>query len=230
MQAVVPRGQRSVTAAQGYSDFRDDEVYSAACLQHGGSSQVTIFSIPKGQAIPALKGSAITATTQPHQALYSDLTTNLNKAGELGNAIGDIAIRKVHVTIEQAGYDSSGAQKAYGGTPAVVTEVLGKCYFKFTIGQKDMIKGPLFRFPAGGGVYGSISSTETAITVGMVTNGIPGPGRVLRMPINVERSDTVEAQIGVAANASLDFGVSSGDGQPTLVWVNLVSNVRADVR
>lgn len=237
MEAILPNGGRSVTAAPGYSDFRDDEVYSAGVLQHGGSSQMTLFSIPKGQAIPSLKGSTITTTAQPHQQLYSDLTTNLNKAGELGNGIGDIAVRKIHLTVEQAGYtQSSGVPLAFGATAKQLFEINSKCFFKLTVGQKDQIKGPLYRFGSGGGVYGNpgVATTATTTTVisTIASNGVPGPGgRVLKMPINVARSDTLEAQIGVAANASLTFQDSaSADGQPTLVWVNLVSNVRADVR
>ncbi len=232
MQALIPKGNRSVTAIQNADDIQDRDVYSAGVLQHGGSSEMTLFSIPKGQAIPSLRGSTILASTQGHHQLYSDLTTNLNKAGELGNAIGDVAIRKLHATIEQAGFDAtSGARRAYGATPDDVVEILAKTYFYFNVGQKTMFKSPLFRIPAGGGAYGSVSTTETAVTVGFLTNGIPGPGRALKMPIPVERTDTVEAKLGVAPNTMLAF--SSGgvaDGQPTLVWVSLAANVRAEVR
>ena len=232
MQALIPKGNRSVTAIQNADDILDNEVYSAGVLQHGGSSEMTLFSIPKGQAIPSLRSSAVTASTQGHHQLYSDLTTNLNKAGEFGNAIGDVAVRKIHATIETCGYNATtGAQNAFGATPADVHEILSKTYFLFNVGQKTMFKSPLFRIPAGGGVYGSVSTTETAVTVGHLTNGIPGPGRALKMPIGIERTDTVEAKIGVAPNTSLNFSSgAAADGQPTLVWINLVSNVRAEVR
>lgn len=232
MQALIPKGNRSVTAIQNADDILDGEVYSAGVLQHGGSSEMTLFSIPKGQAIPSLRGAGITASTQGHHGLYSDLTTNLTKAGEFGNAIGDVAIRKIHATIEQANYSATdGTQGTFGATPSDVVEILRKTYFLFNVGQKTMFKSPLFRIPAGGGAYGSVSTTETAVTVGFLTNGIPGPGRALKMPIGVERSDTVEAKLGVAPNTSLVFSSgAAADGQPTLVWINLVSNIRAEVR
>lgn len=231
MQALLPRGQRSATAAAGYNDVRDDEIYSAGVLQHGGQSEMTLFTIPKGQATPFLRGSAITVTTNGWQSTYSDLTTNLAKAGELGSAIGDVAVRTIYATIEQASYSSTtGAFNTYGATPWDVQDILEKTYFKLKVGGKTYIQGPLFRFPAGGGAYGSYSTTQTGVTVGAVGNGMPGRGRPLKMPIVIERTDTLEAIVGVAPNSSLAFSTTTGTGQPTLLWINLASNVGGDVR
>lgn len=231
MNVILPKGRRSATAAPGYEDVRDDEIYSAGVLQYGGQSEMSLFTVPKGQSIPYLRGSAITATTNGWQALYSDLTTNLAKAGELGSGIGDVAVRTVFATIEQAGYSAStGAYTTYGATPWDVQDILSKCYLKLKVGQKVYIQGQLFRFPAGGGAYGSISTTQTGVSMGTVGNGLPGRGRPLKMPIVIERTDTLEAIIGVAPNSSLVTSTASGTGQPTLLWINLASNVGGDVR
>ena len=231
MQALLPRGTRSATAAPGYTDVRDDEVYSSGVLQHAGQSDMSLFTVPKGQSIPYLRGSSITATTNGWQTLYSDLTTNLGKAGELGNGIGDIAVRAIFATIEQAGYNAStGAYTTYGATPWDVTDILAKVWLKLKVGQKTYIQGQLFRFPSAGGPVGSISTTQTNVSMGFVNNGVPGRGRPLKMPIVIERTDTLEAVIGVAANSSLSFSTTTGTGQPTLLWINLASNVGGDVR
>lgn len=231
MQALLPKGIRSATAAPGYNDIRDDEIYSAGVLQYGGQSEMTLFTVPKGQSIPYLKGSAITASTNGWQATYSDLTTNLAKAGELGSAIGDVAVRAIFATLEQASYSSTtGAYTTYGATPWDVQDITAKVYFKLKVGGKTYIQGPLFRFPAGGGAVGSVSTTQTGVSMGTVGNGMPGKGRPLRFPIVIERTDTLEAIVGVAPNSSLTLSTASGTGQPTLLWVNLASNVGGDVR
>jgi hypothetical protein len=231
MTALLPRGARSQTAAPGYDDVRDDEIYSAGLLQHGGQSEISLFTVPKGQAIPYLRGSSITATTNGYQSTYSDLTTNLAKAGELGSGIGDVGVRAIYATIEQASYSATtGAFNTTGATPWDVQDILAKMYLRLKVGQKTYIQGPLFRFPSGGGAQGSISTTQTGVSMGVVGNGIPGRGRPLKMPIMVERSDTLEVVLGVGSNSSLSFSTTTGTGQPTLLWVNLASNVGGDVR
>lgn len=231
MQALLPKGIRSATAAPGYNDIRDDEIYSAGVLQYGGQSEMTLFTVPKGQGIPYLRGAAITATTNGWQATYSDLTTNLAKAGELGSAIGDVAVRCIYATIEQAAYSATtGAFNTYGATPWDVQDILEKVYFKLKVGGKTYIQGQLFRFPSGGGAYGAISTTQTGVSMGTVGNGMPGKGRPLRFPIVIERTDTLEAIVGVAPNSSLALSTTTGTGQPTLLWINLASNVGGDVR
>lgn len=231
MQALLPAGRRSATAAAGYDDIRDDEIYSAGLVQYGGQSEMSLFTVPKGQAIPYLRGSSITATTNGYQSTYSDLTTNLAKAGELGSGIGDVAVRSIFATIEQASYSqTTGAYNTSGATPWDVQDILAKMYLRLKVGQKTYIQGPLFRFPAGGGAQGSISTTQTGVSMGVVGNGIPGRGRPLKLPIMVERSDTLEVVLGVGSNSSLALSTTTGTGQPTLIWVNLASNVGGDVR
>lgn len=231
MQALLPRGMRSPTAAAGYDDVRDDEIYSAGLLQYGGQSEMSLFTVPKGQAIPYLRGSTITATTNGYQSTYSDLTTNLAKAGELGSGIGDIAVRSIYATIEQASYSATtGAYNTTGATPWDVQDILAKTYLKLKVGQKTYIQGPVFRFPSGGGAFGTVSTTQTAVSMGVVGNGAPGRGRPLKLPVLIGRNDTLEVIIGVGANSSLTLSTTTGTGQPTLIWVNLASNVGGDVR
>src|ERR1700682_3618374 len=95
---IVPDARfRSPTAVAGKSDFRDEHVYSAIVVAHGGEGIQKVFTLPQGQAIPELKGSAITATANAHQLTFTEATTNMNKAGELGSAIGDASIRAIGV-------------------------------------------------------------------------------------------------------------------------------------
>jgi hypothetical protein len=48
---------RSPTAVQGTSDMRDENVFSALVLQSGGAGNQTLFTNPRGQAIPSLRGA-----------------------------------------------------------------------------------------------------------------------------------------------------------------------------
>lgn len=221
---------RSSTAVDGKADMRDENVYSAICVQHGGAGQQKVFTIPQGQAIPRLAGSGITAPTSAHQATFTELTTNLSKAGELGSAIGDASLRKIGVGIENAYVDGNGALNTYGAGQQEVMEILGKCFFQLKIAGKLQIQGAAQMFPSYGGVFGSVSSTENAVTVSALTNGWPGAMRTLKLPILVARTDTIEGVFGVAGGDSLTFSVTSGIGQPTLVWFNVHALVKGDVR
>lgn len=221
---------RSPTAVQGKSDMRDENVYSAAVLSHGGTGQLTVFANPKGQSIPALAGAGIAATAA-HQLKYTDVTTNFTKAGEAGSAIGDISVRGLGITIEQATYNpGTGAPGAFGATPYEVGDIMSKTFFEFKVGGKRQIIGPTWMFPALGAVFGTVASTGSGTTPGIVNNGWPGMGRKLKIPILVARTDTIEGVVGVAGSASLAFSVTTGVGQSTLVWYEALSIVRGDVR
>lgn len=228
---ILPEARfRPGTAVQDKADVRDENVYSAVVLTHGAAGNVKCFTIPQGQTIPQLKGSAITATTNAHQTTYSEATTNLNKAGEFGSGLGDASVRAIGVSIEQAYYDGSGALNTYGAGQQEKAEILAKCSFVLKVGGKDQIRGPMFMFPSAGGMQGSIGTTESGVTVAVVNNGLPGNLRRLKLPILIDRSDTVEGICTVAGSASLTFSVTSGAGQPCLVWFNLLSLVKGDVR
>lgn len=231
MQVLLPdSSQRSPTAVRGKSDMRDDNVYSAIVLQHGGSGVQSIFSNPRGQAIPRLAGSAITVPTSGHQVTYTEVTTNISQAGQLGAAIGDASFIGFGATIEPAYYTAAGVLNTYGAGQQETSEILNKTFFQMKTAGKKQIEGPMFAFPAGGGMTGSISTTGNAATVATATNGIPGTMRRLKLPILVARQDTLEGIVGVAGGDSLVFSVTSGIGQPVLVTVLIRALVAGDAR
>lgn len=220
---------RSATAVPGKSDLKDGHLYSALVLAHGGTGQQKIFQNPQGQSIPALKGSSITVT-QAHQTTYSEVTTNLNKAGELGSGIGDAAVRTISINIEQAPIGVDGSISAWGATQLEVADIQSKCFFQFKVGGKAQSEGPVWAYPSAGGVYGSISTTANASALGVVSNGLPGSMRRLKFPIMVARTDTIEGVLGVGAGASLVFRTTTSAGAATLLTVMMHCNVRGDVR
>lgn len=221
---------RSPTAVEGKADMRDENIYSALVLGYGAAGQQKVFTVPQGQAIPRLVGAGI-APTAAHQLTHSELTTNLTKAGEAGSALGDFSVRGIGINFENAWYaDAGGGLNTYGMGQQEVNETLSKTFFQFKIAGKKQIEGATFMFPASGGAYGAIGTTENAVTVSQVTNGWPGNIRRLKLPILVARTDTIEGVFGVAGSASLTYSVASGVGQCSLVWFNLFSLVKGDVR
>lgn len=230
-QMIVPDPRfRSPTAAPGKSGFVDQTVYSAIVLQHSGSGVQKLFTVPQGQTIPALGGSS-TATANAHQKTYTEATTNITKAGELGSGIGDAAARAIGITFEPAAYTaSSGAQRSYGATQFEVADCTSKCFFQLRVGNMPEIIGNIFMFPSMGGPSGAISTTGNAATAAIVNNGLPGTIRRLKVPVPIARNDTLEGVWGVAGGATLAFSTTTADGQPTLAWVVLLCNVARDVR
>lgn len=222
---------RSPTAVDGKSDFRDDNIYSALLLQNGGSGQQKLFTNPQGQSIPALKGALVAASANPWQTTYTETTTNLSKAGELGSGIGDAAIRGIGISLETAAITpATGVARAWGATQFEVSDVLSKCFFQLRIANKTQITGPIFTFPSAGGSFGSVSTTGNAATASVVSNGWPGAYKRLKIPVPVARNDTLEGVFGVAGGSALAFSGAGLDGQPTLMWVVLTANVAGDVR
>ena len=225
MNALFPDASfRSPTAVAGKSDLRDESVYSALVVSDGATGQTTLFGVPKGQAIPLLGNG----TAQAHQRTYSELTTNITQAGQLGAAIGDASIRKIGITLEQAYYTTSGVINSYGAGLRETCEVLAKCFFQMRIAGKLQIQGPVFSFPSVGHAFGSVATGATAALPGVVNNGWPGSPRALKIPILVGRTDTVEATFGVAGGSTLAFTTSSGN--PSLCWVTLHALVKGDAR
>jgi hypothetical protein len=111
--------------------------------------------------------------------------------------------------------------------------VLSKTFFQLKIAGKKQIEGATFMFPATGAGYGgmSVGGTNANTLIGStLNNGWPGASRKLRLPILVARTDTIEGVFGVAGSSSLVFSVTSGIGQSSLVWFNLISLVGGDVR
>lgn len=225
-QAFFPDARfRSPTAIAGQSDYRDENVFSSLVLAHGGGGQQKTFTVPQGQTIPALKGSAITVA-QAHQLAYTEQTTNLTQAGQLGASIGDASVRAIGLMLEQAPVDTAGNIQAWGATQLESMDVASKVFFQFKVAGKVQIQGPTTLFPAPGGVFGFTTSTATAI----LTNGPMGVPRKLRMQIPVARTDNLEGVIGVAGSATLAFRTTTGAGAASLLWVVLAANVRGDAR
>lgn len=223
---------RSVTAATGIGDAHDGMVYSAGVLAHGGTGLLKLFSVQFGQTIPELKGAAITAPVQLHQQTYTLLTTNLDRPSQLGDNLGDASLRALGITIEQAAYPDGAAvlNRAFGATDFEVSDILSKCAGEFKIGAKPQIQSPLWGYPQLGGVSGSISTTQNAATIGVLTNGSVPTGRVLRTPMMLGRYDSLSFELSVQNGATLAFSATGADGQPTLVWCMILVDFMSDVR
>lgn len=221
---------RSATAVAGKADVHDDHIYSAIVLAHGGTGQQKIFTNPQGQSIPSLKGAAITVA-QAHQITYTEVTTNLTQAGQLGSAIGDISVRAIGISLEQAGQNpSAGTLNAWGATSFEALDVASKVFFQFKVSSKIQIQGPTWSFPAAGGVFGVIATTANNVTQSLVTNGPNGLPRRLKLPILIARTDNLEGVVGVAGSASLVFSTTTGAGQASLLTVMLHALTKGDVR
>lgn len=223
MKMVFPDAAlRSPTAVSGKSDMRDENVYSACVVTNGASGSTTVFSNPRGQTIPKLG----TATAAAHQATYTETTTNITQAGQLGASIGDAAFRSIGISIEQAWYDASGVPNTYGAGQRETAEILAKTFFQLRIAGKLQIQGASMFFPASGAMAGSVSTTESAVTTAISNNGSVGNPRRLKLPILVARTDTLEGTYGITGGASLSFSAD----QPTLIWFNIHAGVKGDAR
>lgn len=220
---------RSPTAVADKADVRDENIFSAVVLAHGGAGVQKTFTVPQGQAIPSLKGSTITLA-QAHHLLFTEATTNLTKAGEMGSSIGDASVRAIGLRLEQAPVLTTGAYDTYGASLQDAADVAAKVYFQFKVAGKKQIEGGVPAFPAMGGLFGVVSTTANAATLGLVTNGALGVGRKLKLPILIARNDTLEGVVGVAGSASLAFRTTTGAGAESLLYVELLALVKGDVR
>lgn len=223
---------RSVTAVEGYADAHDGMVYSACLLQHGGApGPLKLFSVQYGQTIIGVKGAAITATANAWQQTYSLTTTNLDRPSQLGDNLGDAAIRGIGVVFETAGVTlTTGAPRAWGASQFELTDVLSKCAGEFKIGTKPQFQAPIWGYPQLGGAAGSISTTGNAETASIASNGALPIGREFRTPMMLGRYDSLVFELSIASGATLAFSTTDGYGQPTLVWCALLVDFLSDVR
>jgi len=229
MKVLLPDARfRSPTAVEGKAAMRDENLYSAFVAQDGGAAAVSIFTVPRGQNIPVMQGAGAAAVAA-HQLRYSPLTTNFSKAGELGSGIGDAALRGIGMNIETAWYTVAGVQNTFGAGDREVNEILSKISMELKVGGKKQIEGPVFAFPASGGLYGGISTTGNNVTVATVQNGWPGALRRVKIPIPVARNDTLEAIITPASPLSFTTAAAAG-GNPSLVWINCHAIIKGDAR
>lgn len=226
----MPDGRlRSATAVPGKSDVRDDMIYSAVVLAHGGAGVQKSFTVPQGQAIPSLKGSTITLA-QAHHTLFTEATTNVAQAGQLGAAIGDASVRSIGLRLEAAPVKQDGSVDTYGATQQELAEVTSKVYFQFKIAGKIQTQGPVPSFPANGGIFGSLAVTASGAARSLATNGALGVPKKLKLPILISRTDTIEGVVGVAGSAALVFRTTTGEGAASLLMVELQALVKGDVR
>ncbi len=236
-RAVFPAARRSATAVQGKSDIRNENIYSAVVLAHGGTGRAKLFTVPQGGAIPELF-AGVTATAVAHQTRYTDLTTNLEKAGELGSAIGDAALLAMGITIEVAAYVlATGAARAFGATQFEAADILSKTVAEMKVGGKRQIIGPTWAFPNLGSLTGSIGGGGAAGPLGVLSVvsipnvGVGNTGRKFTgAPVMVARDDVFLVEFSVAGSAALAFAITNADGQPTLVWVAFHAQIAGDVR
>jgi hypothetical protein len=220
---------RSPTAAGGKSGGRDENIYSAIVVGHGGAGTQKLFTVPEGQAIPRLVGTGIAPTAQ-HLLNHTKLTTNLGKAGEVGSAIGELSIRSIGIGFEQGYYDSVGVLNTYGFGQQEAAEVMAKTFVIFRISGTKQIEGPTNMFPSPGSLFGSSSTTRNNSSQNFLNNGWPGSGRRLKVYLPADRTDQLEVEFGTGGGVSLAFSVTTGVGQSSLVWCNLWCGVMADVR
>lgn len=242
MNAIVPAPTfRSPTAVEDESDLLDENIYSAIGMSNGGNGTQRVFTVATGGQIPFLGSNAVAVTGgYQWQLVYSDLTTNLTKPGELGAAIGDGAVRAFGITMEAAGFlptsATGAAQTPYGMGQYEVAEVLRKVSFEFKLSAKRQIVGPVHTFPGLGGVGGGIAIASTSATAGSTlvsnaTNGGLGTGRRLKYPIEVARTDTIEGIFTTGNGSALAFSNGGTAGaNPSLVWVNMLCTIAGDVR
>lgn len=232
MKLLFPdASQRSPTAVAGQSDLRDLNVYSSGVVAHGGAGTIQLFTQARGAPIPEMAASTITATANPHQMKYTELTTNITQSGQFGSALGEGSVRALGLDIENAYVTAStGALNTYGAGQQEISEVVAKMFFRLLIGGKNQIETAIRHLPASGGLSGSSYSTANASTVSVLSNGLPGSWRSLKVPILIARTDTVVGDLGVAGGSTLVFSVTSGAGQPALVWANLKTAIKGDAR
>jgi hypothetical protein len=237
-RAVFPAARRSATAVQGKSDIRNENIYSAVVVAHGGTGRAKLFTVPQGGTIPELF-AGVTATANAHQTRYTDLTTNLEKAGELGSAIGDAALLAMGITIEQAAYTlATGVTRAFGATNFETADVCSKCVAEMKVGGKRQIIGPVWSFPNLGAISGSIGGGGAVGPLGVLAAvsiqniGATNSGRKFTgAPVMVARDDVFLVEFSVAGSAALAFSTgAAADGQPCLVWVNFHAQIAGDVR
>lgn len=227
MQVMLPRTRPSPTAVQDKIDLKDEHIYSAGILQHGGATPITLFTVPLGQTVPTSAGAGVANTGFPaHYLTYSEQLTNLEKAGELGYNIGDAGIRSMGVTFDVATSNSLGTVKTFGATPTEVADIQSKVTLEFLVTRKRRIIGPVWMFPQTGGFWG-VASTFTAHP-GYATNGAVPSGRKFRVPVMIGSQETVIVKL--TPYAALTFSVTVTPGQPVLCWINLLASVGAEVR
>lgn len=238
MAGFVPAGPRSATAVDGKSDFTDRQIHSSIVLQDGATGNGKLFTVPQGQPVTYMRGAATQATQQAWQTQHTKLTTSMEKAGELGNGIGDVAVRGISTHMEQAKVSALQVVSTYGATDYEVADICSKLHLTLNVAKKPMFESPAFTFPSMGGVAGGLAVTGVPAAAALsrasnATIGNPGLIRRLRSHIGIARNDGFDVTLEIAGNSALAFritGDATHDGAASLYWVVMPVTVRGDVR
>lgn len=256
MSFIAPKGARSATAADGWDDAVDDNLYASGLLGNLAAAAIpappaantateaqgklVLFTQPQGSNTPALPSSLVTGV--PLHNPLSKATTSQEKAGELGKGFGDAAVRAITIGFEQAEIHVDGYIPDNGMTVWEMAQAAKNLAVRFEVGKKEYIGGALRQFPSIGGVEGVtnlIGRTDAAATTvfrGLGTNGNPGRIRRLVKHIQIERQDTIKVELEFANSASLRWRTTTaGPTAPAtgfggLVFIDCPAFVRRDVR
>lgn len=245
---IVPSyrpGPRSSTAVPDVVDDRDEDLYSSGVIQDGAQSDLVLFKNPIGQQIPRVAGQGVVAPLNSWQQTHSNPTTNLDKAGELGDSIGDVKIRAIHLSPEQAPITPStgaypavaiaeGNVRTWGASgyelqqladlTAVELKVSKKPYFMSTFKNLPSIGAPV---PFGAGTFAAGNYRGQAV------NSSHGLVRKLGNWIACSRRDSLQVNISFAngfAMAGRVAGSETNDGTPFLVQCVIPAWVNGDAR
>lgn len=238
-------GPGSSTAVRGVVDERDEDLYSSGVMQHGAASDLVIFKQPIGGPIPRTAGNGVLAPLNPWQQVHSNATTNLDKAGELGDSIGDVKIRAIHVSAEQAqilpttaAYPATTISEAnivtYGASGYELAQLADKVSVELKVSKKPYFMTPFGNLPSIGAPVPFNSGTYSANVVrGSAVNSAHGLIRKLAQWVACSRRDSLQVTFGFANGFALlgrIAGSATNDGTPFLVRATLPSWVNGDAR
>lgn len=245
---IAPQPQTSSTAVAGKTDALDRAVYSAVVVAQGAQGELVAFSNSTGQPIQSRLPSGLPATALPaFMQTHSDATTNLTEPSRPGASLGELGVRAIGVNIQASFQPSTsypgGATPtipttpgAYGSTADDLLEITGKMSLEFKISNKQYDIGPLWSYPAIGGVSGSAAASQygqnpaTANVYSLAQNTL-GQRRNYIAPIQIARNDNIKALLKVAAGDTLLLGLNTQyHYQPTLLTVVMMCNAFGDLR
>ena len=233
-------GPRSSTAVQGVVDERDEDLYSSGCLQDGASADLVMFKQPIGGPIPRVSGTGVLGPQNTWQQTHSQATTNLDKAGELGDSIGDVRIRGIHISAEAAEiepaagtYPVSGAL-TWGASGYELQQLADRTSVELKVSKKPYFMTPFGNLPSIGAPVPFNSGTYAAGTVrGSAVNSAHGLIRKLLAFVACGRRDSIQVTLAFANGFALDGrveGSSTNDGTPFLVRPTLPAWINGDAR
>lgn len=248
MAGIVPSyrpGPRSSTAVPGVVDDRDEDLYSSGCIQDGAQSDLVLFKNPIGQQIPRVAGQGVVAPLNSWQQTQSSATTNLDKAGELGDSIGDVKIRAIHMSPEQAPITpSTGAYPAvtiseadvrtWGASGYELQQLADLTSVELKVSKKPYFMTTFKNLPSIGAPVPFATGTFAAGNIrGSAVNSSHGLVRKLGNWVACGRRDSLQVTVSFANGFAIDGrveGSTTNDGTPFLVQCVLPAWVNGDAR